>query len=132
MPKQCLCERAPVLVIPCGGGSNCGQTTSEVAVRLTDEGVGEVFCLAGLAAHLPEMLETAQAAERICVIDGCGLHCARKTVEHAGLTVTDHLDLSAEHLAKSRDFTRVQQNVFFVAKLAKQMLSEPPKGVTSE
>ena len=132
MPKQCLCECAEVIVIPCGGGSNCGQATSEAAVQLTDEGVGEVFCLAGLAAHLPEMLEVARQATRICVIDGCGLQCARRTVEHAGLAVTDHLDLSAENLAKSRDFTRVQQNVFFVAKLAKQMLSEPPKGVTSE
>jgi uncharacterized metal-binding protein len=91
-------------------------------VQLTRDGWGEIFCLAGLAAHLPEMIETAGQAERICVIDGCSLHCARKTVEHARLRVTDHVDLSAEDLSKSRDFDRVQQNVLFVIKLVKQRL----------
>ena len=132
MAEPCLCGRAEVLIIPCGGASNCGQVTSEAAVQLTEEGWGEVFCLAGLAAHIPEMIDTARQASRLCVIDGCSLQCGRKTVEHAGLRVTDHIDLSAKDLPKSRDFARVQQNVYFVVKLAKQKLSEPPKGVTSE
>ena len=130
MSRQCLCEPAEVLLIPCSGGSNCGQSTAEAAVQLTREGVGEIFCLAGLAAHLPEMIETARQAKRICVLDGCSLQCARKTVEHAGLTVTDHLDLSSEALTKTRDFDRLQQDVLFTVKLVKQMLREPAKGVT--
>lgn len=129
MSKQCLCAPAEVLFIPCGGGSNCGQSTSEAAVQLTREGVGEVYCLAGLAAHIPEMIETARKAKRICVLDGCSLQCARKTVEHAGLPVTDHLDLSCEDMAKTRDFDRIQQDVLFTVKLVKQMLREPAKGV---
>ncbi|NSW58097.1 MAG: putative zinc-binding protein [Armatimonadetes bacterium] len=129
MSKQCLCEPAEVLIVPCGGASNCGQATSEAAVQLTREGVGEIFCLAGLAAHIPEMIETARQARRVCVVDGCSLQCARKTVEHAGITVTDHLDLSREDVPKARDFQRVQQNVLFTVKLMKQMLKEEPKGV---
>jgi hypothetical protein len=50
-------------------------------------------------------------------------------VEHAGIAVTDHLDLSREDLPKSRDFDRVQQNVLFMVKLIKQMLKQAPKGV---
>jgi uncharacterized metal-binding protein len=129
LSRQCLCEPAEVLIIPCGGGSNCGQSTSEAAVQLTREGMGEIYCLAGLAAHIPEMIETARQAKRICVLDGCSLQCARKTVEHVGLTVTDHLDLSAENMPKGRDFERVQQDVLFTVKLVKQKLREPAKGV---
>jgi len=129
LSKQCLCKPARVLIVPCGGASNCGQGTSEAAVQLTREGVGEIFCLAGLAAHIPQMVETARQAERVCVVDGCSLQCARKTVEHAGIAVTDHLDLSREDLPKSRDFDRVQQNVLFMVKLIKQMLKQAPKGV---
>ncbi len=127
--KQCLCEPAEVLIIPCGGGSNCGQNASEAAVQLTREGLGEIYCLAGLAAHIPEMIEVAHSAKRICVVDGCALQCARKTVEHVGLKVTDHLDLSAENMPKGRDFDRVQQDVLFTVKLVKQKLREPAKGV---
>lgn len=115
--------------MPCGGASNCGQGTSEAAVQLTREGVGEIFCLAGIGAHIPSMIETASRAKRICVVDGCSLQCARKTVEHAGLVVTDHLDLSREDLSKTRDFDRVQQDVLFTVKLVKQMLKEAPRGV---
>jgi uncharacterized metal-binding protein len=129
LSKQCFCEAAEVLIIPCGGGSNCGQSASAAAVQLTREGIGEIYCLAGLAAHLPEMIEVARAAKRICVVDGCALQCARKTVEHVGLTVTDHLDLSAEDVAKGRDFERVQQDVLFTVKMVKQKLREPAKGV---
>ena len=129
MSKQCLCEPAEVLIIPCGGGSNCGQNASEAAVQLTREGIGEIYCLAGLAAHIPEMIEVARAAKRICVVDGCALQCARKTLEHVGLTVTDQLDLSAEDMPKGRDFERVQQDVLFTVKLVKQRLREPAKGV---
>ena len=130
MPRQCLCKPAEVLIVPCGGGSNCGQATAEAAVQLTNEAAGEIYCLAGIAAHVPEMLTTAVQAKRLLVIDGCGLQCARKTVQHAGLRVTDHIDLSSEELLKSRDFTRIQQNVLFVVKLAKQRLSEAPKGAS--
>jgi len=131
MPRQCLCQPAEVVIIPCGGASNCGLVTTEAAVQLTEDGRGEVFCLAGLGAHDPQMTDTARQASRLFVIDGCSLQCARKTVEHAGLRVTDHLDLAAEGLRKCRDFRRVQQNVLFIVKLAKRMLSEPPKGVTA-
>lgn len=130
LSRQCLCEPAEVLIIPCGGGSNCGQSTSQAAALLTQEGVGEIYCLAGLAAHIPEMIETAQQARRICVLDGCSFQCARKTVEHVGLKVTDHLDLAAEELTKTREFQRVQQEVLFIVKLAKQMLRKPAKGAS--
>ena len=130
--QPCLCQEADVLLIACSGGSDCGQVTAEAAVQLTREGLGEVFCLAGLAAHIPEMIETARQAARICVIDGCSLHCGRKAVEHVGLRVTDHVDLSAQGLPKSRDFRRVQQNVLFIAKLAKQMLAANSKGAGAE
>lgn len=129
--RQCLCEPAEVLIVPCGGGSNCGQATAQAAVHLTREAVGEIYCLAGIAARVAEMLDIARQARRLLVIDGCGLQCARRTVEHAGLHVTDYVDLSSEELEKSREFPPTQQAVLFAVKLAKQRLNQAPKGVKS-
>jgi uncharacterized metal-binding protein len=38
------------------------------------------------------------------VIDGCPLACARKTVEHLGLHITDYLEVMSEGIIKTNDF----------------------------
>ena len=48
-PDQvCSCKAEEVVLLPCSGGSNCGQIANQVAVRLTEEGVGNIYCLAGI------------------------------------------------------------------------------------
>ncbi len=67
----CDCKAEDIILFPCAGGSNCGQITNQVAVRLDEEGVGHVYCLAGIGAHIEGMVESARGAKRIVALDGC-------------------------------------------------------------
>jgi len=124
MAKECLCQASEVVVFPCSGGSNCGQIANQVAVDLTEDGVGTVFCLAGIGAHIPGMVESAKSAKRIVAIDGCSVACAKKTLEHAGLTITDYIEITQEGIAKNKDFKLSQQDILFIAKRARQELKK--------
>jgi len=124
MAKECLCQASEVLIFPCSGGSNCGQIANKVAVHLTEEGVGTLFCLAGIGAHIPGKIESARSAKRIVAIDGCSVACAKKTIEHAGLTVTDPIDIAKEGIVKNKDFKLSQQDILFIAKRTKQELAK--------
>ena len=85
----CACKGEDVILLPCSGGSNCGQIANQAAVSLDVLGVGRIYCLAGIGAHIGGMVESAKGAKRIVALDGCQVACAKKTVEHAGLIVTD-------------------------------------------
>lgn len=52
MVETCTCKAEEIIFLPCAGGSNCGQITDKVAVRLDQEGVGRIYCLAGIGAHI--------------------------------------------------------------------------------
>jgi uncharacterized metal-binding protein len=83
-----------VLVFACSGGSNVGQMSNEIAKRMTKEGVGSMFCLAGIGGRVSGIVETTRAASRRIVIDGCPLSCAKKTLTEAGLEPDDHIILT--------------------------------------
>ena len=74
---ECECRAEEVTLLPCSGGSNCGQIANQVAVKLTEEGVGNIYCLAGIGAHIEGMVESARSTKRIVAIDGCSVACAR-------------------------------------------------------
>lgn len=77
MADTCNCEAAPVLIFPCSGGSNVGQIANQAAVELTKEGVGKLFCLAGIGGHIDSFIESSKG-NRIVAIDGCPVACAKK------------------------------------------------------
>jgi uncharacterized metal-binding protein len=124
MAKECLCQPNEIVVFPCSGGSNCGQIANQVAVNLTEDGIGTVFCLAGIGAHIQGMIESAKSAKRIVAIDGCSIECAKKTLEHAGLTITDYVDITKEGIAKNKNFKLSQQDILFIVKRVKQELKK--------
>lgn len=124
---SCECQTKKVIFLPCSGASNCGQIANQTAIKLTDEGVGKMYCLAGLGAHISGMIESAKSADRILVIDGCQIACGRKTVENAGLVVTDWLCITDLGIDKMHHFNITTQEVMAVSRRAKEMLSVAPK-----
>lgn len=56
---ECECRAEGIILLPCSGGSNCGQIANQTAVQLTEEGIGTIYCLAGIGAHdsVMKMLE---------------------------------------------------------------------------
>lgn len=125
MVEECTCEASEVLIFPCSGGSNCGQIANQVAVELTVGNVGKIYCLAGIGAHESVMLDTARAARRVVAIDGCSVACAKKTIEHAGITVTDWVCVTEEGVAKTHEFKLTPQEVDLIARRTKESLTKP-------
>lgn len=122
---ECLCKAEEVILLPCSGGSNCGQIANQVAVKLTEEGVGNIYCLAGIGAHIPGMIESTRSAKRIVAIDGCAVACARKTIEHTGLTVTDWVCVTEEGIVKNHQFELSSEDIALVARRTREVLGRP-------
>ena len=96
----CSCSVAPKLIFPCSGGSDVGELSDRTARKLTNDGVGKMYCLAGIGGRVPGIMLSTQAVEEILVIDGCAQSCAKKTMEAAGITKFNHLTLSELGMTK--------------------------------
>ena len=90
MAEEC-CSPSEILIFTCSGSSNVGQVANQAAVDLQQEGVGKMLCLAGIGGHVSGMIASAQSAKRLVGIDGCAVACTKKTMEHAGLNITDYI-----------------------------------------
>ncbi len=94
MPNcQCSCQGAPTLIFACSGAADVGALADAAARALTRQGKGRMYCLAGIGGRVSGIVATTQAADKILVIDGCPLECARKTLEEAGFSSMVHVQL---------------------------------------
>jgi len=121
----CECKAEEITILPCSGGSNCGQIANQAAVSLDTLGVGKIYCLAGIGAHIDGMVESAKSAKRLVAIDGCQVACAKKTIEHAGLTVTDWICVTDEGISKSHNLLLEQADIEFITQRTRELLSKP-------
>lgn len=90
----CACGASPVLIFSCSGGADTGELADQAAREMTRQGIGKMFCLAGIGGKVSGIVASAKAASRILVIDGCGLDCAKKNLEIEGITEFEHICLS--------------------------------------
>jgi uncharacterized metal-binding protein len=72
------------------------------ARRMSRDGKGKMYCLAGIGGRLSGIMKTTEAAESILAIDGCSLHCVKKCVEQAGFSKFGHLEITAPGLSKDQ------------------------------
>jgi len=120
--NTCACGTAPKLIFPCSGGSDVGELTDKVARKLTEDGKGRMYCLAGVGGRVSGIMATTESAADILVIDGCPLDCAKKTMETAGFNKFNHLRLSDIGMLKGN--TPVSEdNVSKIALEGAKMLS---------
>ena len=93
-PPDLPTANKPVTVVyACSGCSDAGEIADRVARQLTRDGAAKMSCLAGIGGRVKSLVSTAEQAERILVVDGCPLNCARHTLELAGFSHFDHLEL---------------------------------------
>ena len=95
------------IIYSCSGCSSAAQAANWVALRLDRRGAAEMSCIAGVGAEVEPLLSKARLAEKIVVIDGCPLACARACLARAGRLPDVHLELSRLGVAKRfhDDFT---------------------------
>jgi len=84
--KNDCCSGGVRLVFPCSGAADVGAIADQVGRKMTRDGLGKMYCLAGIGGHVSGIVETTKAADEIVTIDGCPIACATKAVEHIGVT----------------------------------------------
>lgn len=94
------CGSAPNLVFSCSGAADVGLIADQAARKLTRDGVGKMFCLAGIGGRVPGILATTRSAARILAIDGCPTACVKHCLEEAGFDQFEHLQLADLGLQK--------------------------------
>jgi uncharacterized metal-binding protein len=111
MEEKCLCEPNEILIFSCAGSSNVGQISNQAAVKLTQEGIGRYFCLAGIGGHVSGMIESTKASKMIVAIDGCPVACAKKTLEHAGFNIDQYVEITTLGIEKNHDLNPLTSDV---------------------
>jgi len=98
----CACSAAPKLIFACSGAADVGAISDQAARKLTREGAGKMYCLAGIGGRISGILKTTEAAARILAMDGCPLNCVKNCLEQAGFTKFEHLQLADLGLEKGK------------------------------
>jgi len=96
------CVTAPKLIFPCSGASDVGEITDRAARKLTRDGIGRMYCLAGIGGRVENIMESTKGASKILAIDGCSSDCARNTLLQAGFKEFEHLRLTDIGMEKGK------------------------------
>ena len=94
MGASCSSSESSTLIFACSGAADVGAIADQAARRLTHEGYGSMFCLAGIGGRVSGIMKSTGAATGILAIDGCPLACAKNCLEQAGFSDFVHLEVS--------------------------------------
>ena len=119
----CGCSKGPKIIYPCSGASDVGELSDRAARKLSAEGAGKMSCIVGVGGRVGAMMDIANAASQILVIDGCLQDCAKKTLEAAGFTKIDHIRLYDLGLAKGKSPAN-DSNIEVVVSAGRDMLKK--------
>ena len=98
----CACSGGPTLIFACSGAADVGAVADQAARRLTRDGKGKMFCLAGIGGRVPGIMKTTEAAAKVLAIDGCPLNCVKSCLEQAGFKSFAHMQLADLGMEKGK------------------------------
>ena len=113
-----------VLLYACSGGANVAEVADRAARELMAAGQGSMFCLAGLGADIPGMIQTARDADLNVVIDGCPMDCAKKVFDRHGITNYRQIKVTDLGIDKAKGIRATDEQVERVAVRVRQVLNE--------
>ncbi|GAB6038559.1 putative zinc-binding protein [Fundidesulfovibrio butyratiphilus] len=94
-----------LMILSCSGGCNVGQLANRVAVELSGEGFGKMFCLAGVGGGLEDFVARARQAGETLVLDGCSAGCARAVFERADVPLTGYVVVTDHGIDRHTDLS---------------------------
>ena len=121
--SACACGAAPKLIFACSGAADVGAIADQAARKLSKEGAGKMFCLAGIGGRVSGIVKTTESASKILAIDGCPLDCAKNTLEQAGFKNYEHVQVADLGMEKGKT-PPTSENVAEVAAKAKEVLAQ--------
>jgi len=116
------CSGSVRLIFPCSGSSNTGEMCDRAARLLSREGAGKMSCLAGIGGGIEGMINAAKEAEKVLVLDGCQLECAKKSMERAGINNFLHVQITDLGLVKGQSSVN-DENIKLVADKGKALFA---------
>lgn len=119
--KDKVCAGGPTLIFACSGAADVGALSDLAARKMTQEGTGQMFCLAGIGGRVEPIMKKTLSAERILAIDGCNLDCVKKTLEMAGIANVIQFRVTDLGLEKGKS-PATEENVVKVMAKGKQVL----------
>ena len=119
------------LVYACSGCSNGAQLANQLALRLEQEGVAEMSCIAGVGGGVPSLVKLAQSERPILALDGCHLGCVNACLRQQGVTPDVHYVFTDDGLRKRygerHNPDDVERQLPEVRRLAQELMTEPAK-----
>jgi len=120
--NSCSCSGGPRLIFACSGAADVGAIADQAARRLSKEGIGKMFCMAGIGGRVSGIMKTTESAERILAIDGCPLNCVKNGLEQAGFNKFEHLQLADLGMAKCSSPV-TEENISKVVAKSREMIA---------
>ena len=117
-------KQRTVLVYSCSGAANVAEIADKGARELTFAGEGTMFCLAGLGADIPGMVQTARDADLNLVIDGCPMDCAKKIFDRHKIINLRQIRVTDLGIEKAKGVRCTQEQVDQVVARAKEVLAD--------
>ena len=106
---SCSCKGGVKLIFPCSGSADVGEISDRAARKMTAQGDGKMFCLAGIGGNISGMIASAKGADKVLVIDGCSMDCAKKTMEQRGIDHYLHLRLTDLGMEKAKSPATIER-----------------------
>lgn len=85
---KCSCGGSVNLIYSCSGAANTGLLADRVSRKLMKNTTAKMTCLAAVGAGLSGFVESAKAADKNIVIDGCPVACGKKIFDKLNLPYT--------------------------------------------
>ncbi|MHC4153245.1 MAG: putative zinc-binding protein [Planctomycetota bacterium] len=92
--KSSVCSPASTLIFACSGAADVGEISDRVARQLTADGLGKMFCLAGVGGKVEPIMKATNSASKIIAIDGCNLDCVKSCLQNAGFDDFQHVRIT--------------------------------------
>ena len=92
--KSNVCSGGPKLIFACSGAADVGEISDRAARKMSKDGIGAMFCLAGIGGQVEPIMQKTKSASKILAIDGCNLDCVKKCLELGGFTEFAHLRIT--------------------------------------
>ena len=119
--EESICSGGPTLIFSCSGAADVGEISDRGARKLSKEGAGAMFCLAGIGGRVEPIMKKTASASKILAIDGCNLDCVKLCLQEAGFDEFEHMRVTDLEMEKSKS-PATEENIAKVAAKAIEML----------
>jgi uncharacterized metal-binding protein len=123
----CDCQSTVKLIFPCSGASDVGEIADRAARQLTREGIGKMYCLAGIGGKVSGIIESTRSAATILAIDGCPVACAKKTLEREGFNNYQYIMVTQAGMEKGKS-PATPERITVITEKGKQLLDGKKTG----